>query len=173
MTSKSDPTGTIRVAVSGALGRMGSTTCAAVIDDPDLDLVAAIDPAYGVATESARTDQDQIPATATFADLRAALVRGGIDVAVDFSIPSSVKDNVMLCIGHGVPAGGMPLPNGDAKPVRRVLCQPPHGRLSVWRLWPDLRRERSLLRRHLCRHRCRLAALWSLRSSLPCHSKLL
>ena len=34
----------IRVAVSGALGRMGRTTCEAIAGDDELSLVAAIDP---------------------------------------------------------------------------------------------------------------------------------
>ena len=36
----------IRVGVFGAGGRMGATVCAAVAADPDLDLVAAVDPTY-------------------------------------------------------------------------------------------------------------------------------
>src|SRR4029453_14757796 len=36
--------GTRRVAVMGAAGRMGRTVCAAVVDDPDCELVAAVDP---------------------------------------------------------------------------------------------------------------------------------
>ena len=34
----------IRVGVFGACGRMGSTVCQAVLADPELDLVAAVDP---------------------------------------------------------------------------------------------------------------------------------
>ena len=34
----------IRVGVFGAGGRMGSTVCAAVAADPELELVAAVDP---------------------------------------------------------------------------------------------------------------------------------
>jgi 4-hydroxy-tetrahydrodipicolinate reductase len=36
----------LRVGVSGAAGRMGKTVCAAVADDPDLELVAAVDPLH-------------------------------------------------------------------------------------------------------------------------------
>ena len=38
----------IRVAVAGAAGRMGATTCEAVIGAPDMELVARADPALGV-----------------------------------------------------------------------------------------------------------------------------
>ena len=34
----------IKVGVFGAGGRMGSTVCRAVLDDPELELVAAVDP---------------------------------------------------------------------------------------------------------------------------------
>ena len=37
----------IRVAVSGAAGRMGQTTCQAVEAAPDMELVARVDPALG------------------------------------------------------------------------------------------------------------------------------
>src|SRR5258706_541559 len=37
----------IRVGVFGAGGRMGATVCGVVAADPDLELVAAIDPAHG------------------------------------------------------------------------------------------------------------------------------
>ena len=36
----------IRVGVFGAGGRMGTTVCRAVLDAPDLELVAAVDPLH-------------------------------------------------------------------------------------------------------------------------------
>ncbi|MSO38578.1 MAG: 4-hydroxy-tetrahydrodipicolinate reductase, partial [Acidimicrobiia bacterium] len=36
----------IRVGVFGAGGRMGEAVCRAVLDAPDTDLVAAVDPAH-------------------------------------------------------------------------------------------------------------------------------
>ena len=36
----------IRVGVFGAAGRMGATVCRAVLDDPELELVAAVDPMH-------------------------------------------------------------------------------------------------------------------------------
>ena len=36
----------IRVAVLGAAGRMGTTVCRAVLDAPDMELVAVIDPPH-------------------------------------------------------------------------------------------------------------------------------
>jgi len=68
----------LRVAVLGARGRMGATTCAAIEAADDLDLVAAVD-----------LDDDRQPVT-------------GSDVAVDFTRPDAVMDNLRWCIEHGV-----------------------------------------------------------------------
>ena len=43
----------IRVAVSGAAGRMGATVCAAVDGAQDMELVARADPAIGVSLPEA------------------------------------------------------------------------------------------------------------------------
>jgi 4-hydroxy-tetrahydrodipicolinate reductase len=73
----------IRVAVSGAAGRMGSTTCSAVEAADDMELVARIDPALGV----------------TLAD---ALAEHRPEVLVDFSIPTAVVENIRSAVGAGV-----------------------------------------------------------------------
>jgi 4-hydroxy-tetrahydrodipicolinate reductase len=70
----------VRVAVIGARGRMGSTVCAAVHATDDLDLVAEID--LG----------DDVDAVAR------------ADVAVVFSVPGVVLDHVLTCVRHGVHA---------------------------------------------------------------------
>jgi 4-hydroxy-tetrahydrodipicolinate reductase len=71
----------IAVAVVGASGRMGSTTCAAVEAADGLDLVARIDRGN---------------------DLAAGLK--GVDVAVIFSVPDAVVENVLTCVRLGVHA---------------------------------------------------------------------
>jgi 4-hydroxy-tetrahydrodipicolinate reductase len=73
----------IRVAVSGAAGRMGATTCAAIEAADDLELVARIDPTLGV-------------------DLATALSEHAPDVLVDFSIPSTAVANIRAAVGAGV-----------------------------------------------------------------------
>ena len=71
---------TLKVAVIGARGRMGSEVCRAVDAEPDLELVARID----------RDDELQV------------LVDAGTEVAVEFSTPSTVKDNVRFCLDHDI-----------------------------------------------------------------------
>ena len=72
----------IRVAVSGAAGRMGQTVCAAVEGADDMELVARADPALD------RT-------------LAQALSESGPDVVVDFTVPDAVFENARLCLEHG------------------------------------------------------------------------
>lgn len=70
----------IAVGVLGARGKMGSAACDAIDASEDLDLVA-------------RVDVDD--------DVSALDVA---DVAVDFTSPSAVMDNLTWCIHHGVSA---------------------------------------------------------------------
>ncbi len=70
----------MKVAVLGATGRMGSETCRAVEADGELELVARI----------GRGD-----------DL-AALTQSGAEVAVEFTDPTAVKENVRSCLEQGV-----------------------------------------------------------------------
>lgn len=73
---------TIRVAVLGAKGRMGATACEAVRDAADMELVAEID----------------------VGDSMAALADAGAQVAVDFTRPDAVMENLRWCVEHGVHA---------------------------------------------------------------------
>jgi 4-hydroxy-tetrahydrodipicolinate reductase len=91
----------IRVGVFGAGGRMGSTVCRAVLDDPRLDLVAAVDP------ERAGIDLDQLGIRG--ADLQVAakpdaMEKAGVDVAVDFTVLDAARENLAWCAEHRVHA---------------------------------------------------------------------
>ncbi|NED93699.1 4-hydroxy-tetrahydrodipicolinate reductase [Phytoactinopolyspora alkaliphila] len=68
----------IRVAVIGAAGRMGSEVCRAVEAAEDLELAGGFD----VGDE--------------LGDL------GGAHVAVDFTVPDATLDNVLHCVGRGI-----------------------------------------------------------------------
>ena len=71
----------IRVGVSGAAGRMGSTVCAAVEAAEGMALAAKADPALGAELES---------------------VLGDVDVVVEFSTPETVLANATACLDAGV-----------------------------------------------------------------------
>jgi 4-hydroxy-tetrahydrodipicolinate reductase len=71
---------TIKVGVIGAGGRMGSEARRAIDDDPELELVAGVE--HG--------------------DSLAALTAAGAEVAVDFTTPEVVKDNVRFCVDNGI-----------------------------------------------------------------------
>ncbi|MFI7435054.1 4-hydroxy-tetrahydrodipicolinate reductase [Micromonospora haikouensis] len=74
------PQGPIRVAVLGARGRMGVEVCRAVDGAADMELVAALDQG----------------------DDRSAAV--GAEVAVDFTTPDVVMDNLRWCVEAGIHA---------------------------------------------------------------------
>jgi 4-hydroxy-tetrahydrodipicolinate reductase len=70
----------IKVGVFGAKGRMGSEVCRAVTADDDLELAAAVD----------------------LGDSSQELVDAGAEVAVDFTTPDAVKDNIRFCLDNGI-----------------------------------------------------------------------
>jgi len=84
----------LRVGVVGAAGRMGATVCRAVDADPDLELVAAVDP-NGSGTPA--------PAAGlTVAADRAALSESGAEVAVDFTHITVAEDTLSFCAEAGI-----------------------------------------------------------------------
>ena len=72
----------IRVAVSGAAGRMGATVCSAIESADDMELVARADPAIGIAVAEAIANQP--------------------DVLVDFSPPDTAVANIRDAVAAGV-----------------------------------------------------------------------
>lgn len=72
----------IKVAVLGAAGRMGSTVVRAVEATPDLALVAAIDAG----------------------DDLSSLTDAGVQVAIDFTVPSATEANVHALVDAGIHA---------------------------------------------------------------------
>jgi 4-hydroxy-tetrahydrodipicolinate reductase len=71
----------LRVAVAGAAGRMGATTCAAVEGAEDMELTGRADPTLGTSLDD---------------------VLGDADVLVDFTIPTQVLGNVERAAKAGV-----------------------------------------------------------------------
>lgn len=92
----------IRVGVFGAGGRMGKTVAHAVSAEPDLELVAAIDPSYegidvgevtGVNGSSFAVSSDPGPALAA-----------GVEVMVDFTVLGAARANLEFCAANGIHA---------------------------------------------------------------------
>ncbi|MCO5317875.1 MAG: 4-hydroxy-tetrahydrodipicolinate reductase [Microthrixaceae bacterium] len=112
----------IRVGVIGAGGRMGSTVCAAVAADPDVELVAAVDPSY--------QGLDLRTATGVDADLDVsagldALTERGAQVAVDFTELSAGRQNLMYLADAGIHAvvGTTGFDDGDLEEFRAAFTR--------------------------------------------------
>lgn len=90
----------LRVAVIGACGRMGSTVCAAVEGDPELELVARVGSNDGLGL----------------------VLDAGADVAVEFTLPTSVKANTTWLLEHGVHTvvGATGLSDADLEELARL-----------------------------------------------------
>ncbi|MFN8018279.1 MAG: 4-hydroxy-tetrahydrodipicolinate reductase [Acidimicrobiales bacterium] len=90
----------ISVGVFGAAGKMGATVCRAVVDDPDLELTAAVDP--GAAGEKlsriAGVESDLEVAG------RSEHLESLPDVMVDFTHLQAARHNVTWCAEQGVHA---------------------------------------------------------------------
>lgn len=87
----------IRVAVTGAGGKMGQAVVGAVNSAPDLELVAAIDPSYDQVNDFGYASTVHVGA-----DLGRALESSGAQVLVDFTVPSAVVGNIETALAHRV-----------------------------------------------------------------------
>jgi 4-hydroxy-tetrahydrodipicolinate reductase len=92
----------LRVGVLGAGGRMGTEVCRAVADDPELELVAAVDPRLAGIDLRQVTGSDasglQVEPAVD------ALERAGVQVAVDFTVADAAVEHMRWCAAHGVHA---------------------------------------------------------------------
>ncbi len=84
----------IRVAVLGAMGRMGQAVCRALEVEDGLQLVAAVDSGrpgepVGVGGLVSQAGPD-------------AVLDAGAQVAVDFTVPAAALPNALWCAGHGL-----------------------------------------------------------------------
>ncbi|MFM7719057.1 MAG: 4-hydroxy-tetrahydrodipicolinate reductase [Actinomycetota bacterium] len=90
----------IRVGLIGACGRMGRLVARAVADDPGLALVAAIDRSNAgsrIGPMIGRPDLE-IPV----ADELDRLLEADVEVAVDFTHPDVVMENLEFCVSHAI-----------------------------------------------------------------------
>ena len=89
-----------RVGVFGAAGRMGRTVCEAVAADPDLELVAAIDPTF----DSRRAPLGEGLGSVRSASHADALLDAGAEVVVDFTVAEAARSNLAFAAQHGLHA---------------------------------------------------------------------
>jgi 4-hydroxy-tetrahydrodipicolinate reductase len=92
----------MRVGVFGAAGRMGAEVCRAVLADPELELVAAVDP-HHVDLDLRQVVGIDAPGlqVAPSAD---AMLASGAQVIVDFTHADAARENLEWCAVNGVHA---------------------------------------------------------------------
>jgi 4-hydroxy-tetrahydrodipicolinate reductase len=89
--------------VFGAGGRMGRTVCRAVAADPELELVAAIDPHHAGLDLRHATGVEDMPDLHIDPD-RSVLVGSGVEVVVDFTVVDATRGNLAWAASNGVHA---------------------------------------------------------------------
>ena len=111
----------IRVGVLGAGGRMGRLVCQAVVEDPELALVAGLSPSHAGERLGPLIGHPELP-LAVGDDLD-TLLQAETEVAVDFTRPDVVMDNVRWAIEHAmhIVVGTTGLSAGDLDEIRRLL----------------------------------------------------
>ena len=91
----------VRVGVFGAGGRMGAEVCRAVVADPELELVAAVDPFHAGIDLRSVTRLDVALQIAAGPE---ALLAAEADVAVDFTQLDAARQNLAWLAEHGLHA---------------------------------------------------------------------
>jgi len=95
----------MRVGVVGAGGRMGREVCRTVLHQPELELVAAIDPGYsGTAVADLVGQSDDRPGGITVVPDLAMLAGSGAEVVVDFTHLDTSRAVLALCAAEGIHA---------------------------------------------------------------------
>jgi 4-hydroxy-tetrahydrodipicolinate reductase len=90
----------IRVGVIGAAGRMGLMVCRTVAEADDLTLVAAIDRSRIGQRIGALIGHPEVDVP--ISDELDRLLEAEVEVAIDFTHPDVVMDNVRWCVDHAV-----------------------------------------------------------------------
>ena len=111
----------IRVGVVGAYGRMGRLVCRAVVDDPELVLVAAVDRSHVGESIGAVIGKPQLDVW--IADELHELLTAEVEVAVDFTHPDVVMEDVEWAVEHAVDmvVGTTGLTQADLDRLRSLL----------------------------------------------------
>ena len=92
---------TLRVAVTGASGRMGQAVARAVIADDNAELVAFV--ARPGSVLSGTNSQSLLGSDSPSLEITETLSFESVDVVIDFTLPDSTLSNAKLCADAGVP----------------------------------------------------------------------
>ena len=92
---------TIKVLVNGAAGRMGQAMSAAILADPQLELVAGVD-LTEIGADLGQLAKGQACGVLIEQDLAQAIRRAAPDVMLDFTDPSGVKTGVRTALSRGL-----------------------------------------------------------------------
>jgi 4-hydroxy-tetrahydrodipicolinate reductase len=92
----------IRVAVAGASGRMGREVVKMILEDNELELVAAVSRSIGDGLDAGRLVGLEPCGIKLSHDLELALIESQPDVMVDFTTPHSVVANTAMAIKYKV-----------------------------------------------------------------------
>jgi 4-hydroxy-tetrahydrodipicolinate reductase len=111
----------IRVGVVGATGRMGQLVCKAVVDDPELTLVAGVSRSKVGAHLGQLIGHPELELHVS--DDLEILLQAETEVAVDFTTPDAVMDNVRWAIEHAmhIVVGTTGLSDADLDEIRGLL----------------------------------------------------
>lgn len=114
----------MRVGIVGAGGRMGAEACRAVAGAEDLELVAAVDPGAIGRPLAEVASLDGPAGEVIVADDLAALVDAGVEVAIEFTGPASVGDNLIWLLEHGIHAvvGATGISDAQLDEARRLAA---------------------------------------------------
>jgi len=114
----------VRIGVVGAGGRMGSEVCRAVAATDDLQLVAAVDPGATGRHLGDVAGLDGVAGEVVVADHLDALTAAGVEVAVEFSGPATVGDNLAWLLEHDLHAvvGATGLTEADLERARAAAA---------------------------------------------------
>ena len=111
----------IRVGVIGAAGRMGQMVCRTVAGEPDLALVAAIDRSKVGQSIGSQIGHPKLDVP--ISDELDRLLEAEVEVAVDFTHPEVVMDDVRWCIEHGINlvVGTTGLEEDELEEIRKLI----------------------------------------------------
>jgi len=114
----------IRVGVLGAAGRMGRLVCRAVAEDAELALVAAVNPGHDGEHLGETVGHPEIDVRIS-PDID-ALEHAETEVAVDFTQPDVVMDDIRWAVEHGihVVVGTTGLGAKDLAEIERLVAEP-------------------------------------------------